>query len=323
MVSERTLHDLHNTIHTLQDAVEVLREVAVIHSENPVVVVDEFDRIRSAEERSMFADLLKHLGDKNIGIKFIFTGVGKTLTELLEAHQSAIRQLETIELPKLSWDARWDIVLAALSEFSIDIERDIYVRIAAVSDGYPYYVHLIAEKLLWILFEKDEIIKRVTWEDYYAALKDAIESISGELRLPYETAINQRSDDYEEILWSTADSEFFQRSLKDMYSSYEYIMRLIPNKQSLDYEKYSTRIRSLKSQSFGAILVSENKPGLYSYREKMLRGYVRMQAEAQGISLIGEAPAKGDKQYIQVPARVNSGYQSSIPKGVHFSRNRR
>jgi len=47
-------------------------------------------------------------------------------------------------------------------------------------------------------------------------------------KAPYESAISQRSGDYEEVLWSTADSEWLDRYLKDMYSSYEYVMKQIP-----------------------------------------------------------------------------------------------
>ena len=142
---EITPHDIYSEIRSLPDAVEILREVSTVHSERPIVVLDEFDRIRNAEERNLFADLVKHLGDKRVDLKFIFTGVSKTLDDLLGAHQSAIRQLETIELPKLSWDARWGIVLAATRAFALEIDREIYIRIAAVSDGYPYYVHLMTE----------------------------------------------------------------------------------------------------------------------------------------------------------------------------------
>ena len=324
-VTESTLHDLHKVIHTLLDALEVLREVSAIHSEKPIVVIDEFDRMKSIEQRNLFADLIKHLGDKNINIKFIFTGVGRSLEELLGAHQSAIRQLETIELPRLSWEGRFDILLTALKEFRISIDRDIYLRIAAISDGYPYYVHLITERLLWRLFERPEVVSRVNREDYFDALKDAIDSISAELKRPYEMAINQRSGDYEEVLWSTADSEFLQRYVKDMYSSYQFIMNQIPSKQPLDYGKYSNRIRSLKNASCGAILIpDEYKSGLYSYRENILRGFVRMQAEANGIKLAGETGGKEEKQYMHVPARATSGYRGPrIPKGIHFGRKRK
>ena len=299
--SESSCYNLHDKIRTLTDAIEVLREVALLHSNKAVVVVDEFDRMQSMKQRNLFADLLKHIGDKEIDIKFIFTGVGKTLFELLGAHESAIRQLETIELPKLGWEARWQIVIDALATFGIEIDRDIYIRIATISDGYPYYVHLIAEKLLWFLYDKTEPVTRVSWDDYHLALRNSIESISAELRRPYEMAVNQRSNDYEEVLWSTADSDNLLRYLKNIYRSYKRIMKQLPAKESLSYAKFSNRIRNLKKQDCGSVLIAENRPGLYSYRVKMLRGYVRMQAEANGIELAGElAGEEGRKQYIRV-----------------------
>jgi hypothetical protein len=315
--------NLHDEIHSLTDAVEILREVSIAHSKRPIVVLDEFDRIESEKERHLFADMLKHLGDKRIPIKFIFTGIAKTLHELLGAHQSAIRQLETIELPKLSWDARWDILLNAAKGFGINVDENIRVRVAAISDGYPYYVHLITEKLLWRVFDDEHIVTEVSKEHYLAALRDAIDSITAELKRPYELAANQRTGDYEEVLWSTADSEYLLRYLDDMYSSYLYIMKQLTDKPPLDYKKFVTRIRSLKNKSNGEILSSEKRPGLYSYREKMLRGYVRIQAEAHGIELLGEEAKPTVKQYMHTPARASTGYhQSRIPAGVHLGRTR-
>lgn len=80
--SEITENDLHEVIRTVGDAVEVLREVAAIHSERPVVVVDEFDRMTSEVERGHFSDLVKQLGDKKINVIFFFTGVASTIDQL-------------------------------------------------------------------------------------------------------------------------------------------------------------------------------------------------------------------------------------------------
>ena len=137
-------------------------------------------------------------------------------------------------------------------------------------------------------------------------------------------AVNQRSDDYEEILWSTADSEYLLRYLKDMYSSYEYVMKQRTGRTALDYDKYCSRIRSLKGKSCGEILVPDStKPGLYSYKEKMLRGYVRMQAEAHGVALIGEQASQQARPTMHVPASASRGYYGpTIPQGVHFGRKR-
>ena len=328
---EVALHDLPSQIHTLLDAEAILKEVAALHSDHPIVVIDEFDRMNDAKERTMFADLVKHIGDKKINIRFIFTGVTRTLEALLGAHLSSIRQLETIELKKLSWDARWDIAIKAAGSFGLELKDDIYIRIAAISDGYPYYVHLLTEKLLWHAFEDPEVVKSVTWDHYHAGLKDAIESISAELRRPYEMAVNQvidkngvTSDDYEEILWSTADSEYLHRHTKDMYSSYEYIMPQRRGRRTLDYETYIAVLRKLKNKSCGAILITSwyKKPGLMTYRENMLRGYVRMKAESHGIQLIGE------RQYVPAPKMHVASrpppreYKSTVPRGVHTGRRR-
>ncbi|MDR5754874.1 MULTISPECIES: ATP-binding protein [unclassified Caballeronia] len=325
LASETTQANLHEEIVSLADAVEVLREAANLHSERPIVVLDEFDRISEPRERAAFADLIKQMGDKKVPLKLIFTGVGKSLDELLGAHQSAIRQLEGIELPKLSWTARWDIVLAAADAFGISVDKEIYIRIAAVCDGYPYYAHFITEKMLWCAFDDPTPLTEIKWDHYHAGLRHAIDSISAELKRPYQDAVNKRSGEYEEVLWATADSEYLERFMKQMYSSYEYIMKQRRNSIVLSYEKFCARIRKLRDLSYGAILVNDpSNPGLYTYREKMLRGYVRMQAEAHGIELAGEKIDHTVRQTMRVPSSAGRGYYTSQPPpGIHWERERR
>src|SRR5262249_42663943 len=53
--SETSVTDLHESIRTITDAVEVLRDVAQIHSEKPVILIDEFDRMKDKDERVRFA----------------------------------------------------------------------------------------------------------------------------------------------------------------------------------------------------------------------------------------------------------------------------
>lgn len=308
-------------IRGVADAVEVLREVAALHSSKPIVVIDEFDRLMSRDERALFADLLKQLGDKEVNIKFIFTGVAKSLDELLGAHQSAIRQLETLHLDKLSWEGRWEIVVGALRSFGVEIDRNTYIRIAAVSDGYPFYVHLIAEKLLWRLWDRSDTATSVQPEDFVGALNDAIESISAELKRPYEAATVNRSQDYEYVLWASADSEFLHAYLRGIFTSYSRIVEHLGG-QPLSYSQFRTRLRNLTKENYGEVLVPDPKrPGLYTYRENMLRGYVRLQAEAHGIRLSGYDPSSEEEQQIHVPARASTGYRGpTVPRGVTFRR---
>ncbi|MFM0175591.1 ATP-binding protein [Paraburkholderia sediminicola] len=325
LASETTLNNLHEEIGTLTDAVEVLREAAALHSTQPVAVLDEFDRIADSNERAAFADLLKHMGDKKVPLKLIFTGVGKTLEELIGAHQSAIRQLEGIELSKLSWDARWDIVYTAVEAVGLTIDKEIAIRIAAICDGYPYYAHFITEKMLWCAFDDAKPVTEIERDHFLAGLSVAIDRISAQLKKPYEEATKRRGEEYEEVLWATADSEYLDRYAKAMFTSYEYVMRQRRNGSPLTYEIFCSRIRKLREEGYGAILVSDpDHPGLYTYREKMLRGYVRMQAEAHGIELAGEKIDQSLKQTMRVPSSLTRGYYvSKPPPGIHWERERR
>jgi hypothetical protein len=310
--------DIVSQLQTVGDAVELLKQIALRHSEKPVVVLDEFDTISDPEERNKFASLLKQFGDQSINLKFIFTGIGKSLDDLIGAHHSSFRQLHSEELPRLGFDARREIVIKAAEHFGLSVNNDVNWRIAIVSDGFPYYVHLIAEKMLWAAFDANEEISELGWDQYHQGLRVAIQSINAELRRPYEHAVLHRDAQYEKVVWSTADGDDLYRQLRDMFGAYKVIMRKSELTESLlEQSKFSDHIRKLKTKGYGEILEQvPNRPGWYIYKEKMLRGYVRMQAEANGIELTGEREAP--KQSVRVPSNARTGYYGpSIPKEVN------
>ena len=314
--TERTGVDLASQIRSVGDAVELLKEIAEQHSEKPIIVLDEFDAISNAGERNKFAALLKQMGDQAVKLKFIFTGVGRSLEELLGAHQSAYRQLESVELPRLGWDARREIVQSAAEAFGLHINNDVNWRIAMVSDGYPYYIHSIMEKILWAAFSCDQSVDEIGWDLFNQGLNDAILSINAELKRPYEKAVLHREAEFEDIVWSTADHDDLFRSLTDMYESYQVIVgKRVNGRLPVDHRRYATQIRKLKGPGYGSVMQQEEgRPGWYSYREKMLRGYVRMQAQANGIELTGERPNPKQTMYA---GNARSGYHgSSLPEGV-------
>lgn len=324
--NEDVLDDLSSKIKTLSDCVEILKEVANFHSQRPIVVVDEVDRLTDTKEIELLADLIKQIGDKEVSLKFIFTGVGSTIHEILGSHQSAIRQLETIELSRLSWEGRFEIIQSALHYFKVDIHRDIYMRIAAVSDGFPYYVHLILEKLMWILWEKPEVVSDVDWEDFYNALNAAIKGSVAEFSKSYELALQQRTKDYEEVLWAIAAVDWQGDYIADMYKMYKVIFEHLKEMEDrspklLNSNQFSTRIKNLTKKNYGHILVPKYQQGFYTFREKMMRGYIRMQAEANRIEIAVITNEKNISNIINIPSKRNGYYRSVVPKGIKFKSN--
>jgi AAA+ ATPase superfamily predicted ATPase len=317
---EISTREIASQIESVGDAVDLLNQVSGRIGGKSIVVIDEFDAIKSDAERNKFASLLKQLGDRQINLKFIFTAVGSTLDMLLGAHQSAYRQLECVLLDRLGWDGRMEIVKRAVSSFDLELDEDVNWRIAAVSDGYPFYIHEITAKMLWAAFLAEDSVEKVSWGHYTEGLRAAIPGISPELRRPYEKAVLHRDKEYEDIVWSTADGEDLHRSIAMMYDSYKMVTEQRHNRTVLDNKKYADYLRKLKTPAFGEVLEQvTGRIGWYTYKEKMLRGFVRMQAEANEVDLRGDMHIA--KQHIHIPVNARVGYRtSSVPKGININR---
>lgn len=300
------------------DAVDLLSEVAAVHSDSPVVVIDEFDAIDSPEERGKFAMLLKHLGDRGVPLKIIFTGIGTSVTELLGAHASASRQLAQIEVTRLGWEARREVVIHAAQKLGLDVDENVAWRMAIVSDGYPAYLHLITEAMLWQAADDNEACDELTFEHYHLGLRKAISMVTLQLQEPYKAAVLYRPEEMEDIVWATADGDDLWRDTRDMYEAYKMIAARRERLEVMDRGNFTKALGRLKTKSYGELLQGvTNRPGWYTYTEKMVRGYVRMQAEAHGVELNGERPAQRQRMHVSSSAR--SGYRGSqIPRGARL-----
>ncbi|RQM59623.1 MULTISPECIES: AAA family ATPase [Burkholderia] len=320
---EVSAKDVKDQLRTIGDAVDLLGEVARVHSKQPVVVIDEFDTIPDTQERNRFAALLKALGDREVDLKFIFTGVGRSLEELLGAHPSAYRQLATFEVHRLGWEARREIVTQAAQEFGLDVDNDVNWRIAIVSDGFPHYVHLITEHMIWQAFDDETDCDVLGPHHYQLGLRKAIEQINVELKKPYEKAVLQRPPEWEDLVWATADGEDLIRQSKDIQQSYQSIIERRKSPVVFENGKFAESLRRLKADNYGAVLEAvPQRQGWYTYREKMLRGFVRMQAEASGIELNGDVPLQ--RQRMHVPANMRSGYHDArVPGSVRLRDDRK
>jgi hypothetical protein len=267
----------------INSAVLLLKHLSDGQQGRTLVVVDEFDLMKKEEDKVNFANLLKQVGDQRVNIQFIFCGIGKSLDDLLGAHGSAHRYIQEIELKRLIFDPRYEIIDASAIALGINIGSRMRTRIAAISDGFPHYIHLVCEKLFWELFRDPKPCTDVSLDHYKEAIRSAIEAVQPELRKTYDKATLKDVDDYEEVLWAVANhSDLFQHN-DAIYDSYLGIMKE-RGKDPVERTKFTAKLTSLKSSSFGRILVSK-KRNWTEFRETVVRGYVRLRAEDQGVEL--------------------------------------
>ncbi|MDX3966047.1 MAG: ATP-binding protein [Bradyrhizobium sp.] len=277
---------------SVDEATTMMSQAAKKHSAVPVIVIDEFERITANGERTLFADLIKQTGDQSMPFKLIFCGVASSLDELLDAHHSCYRYLVTVELERLPPEPRFEIINEAAKAFGIAIEPSSLGRIAAISDGFPHYIHLITEKLLWEIFSDVNLISLSTPAHFLEAIRTAVLDIEAKLRTTYEKATKKyvEADQYEAVLWALADHHELSRRSADIFNGYVHLTRTY-NINTLPRDKFTQRINALKRPTHGSILKG-SRQGWYEFSEPVMRGYVRLQAEAQNVTLGADHPAE-------------------------------
>lgn len=270
----------------LAEAVELIRHAMEKSDKGKhVVIVDEFDVIADLEERGRFADFVKQLGDQSVSIQVIFCGIGSSVADLFEAHNSSVRYLHAIKILRLDYDYRWEIIDSTAKAIGVRVPEPLRTRIAIISDGFPHYVHLICFQLFWQMFYDAAECDVASAEHYREAVAEAVRACDVRYQPAYDKATQRKSGDYELVLWATAAHYELIRKSADIYVFYkEVLLKLIPDATELDAKQFFTHLRNFKSLQYGAVLKS-HKPGWFQFQESMMRGYVRLRAEAQGIEL--------------------------------------
>jgi hypothetical protein len=127
-------------------------------------------------------------------------------------------------------------------------------RIAIVSDGFPHYVHLITEHMIWQAFDDDTDCEMLGIHHYQLGLRKAIQQINVELKRPYEKAVLHRNAEWEDIVWATADGEDLIRQSKDIQQSYLSIIERRKSPVVFENGKFAEALRRLRADNYGAVL---------------------------------------------------------------------
>ncbi|MEP9369499.1 ATP-binding protein [Xanthobacter sp. VNH20] len=272
---------------TINDALDVMRYVCDKSEHQPVVIIDEMERISSAQDRESFAEFIKNIPELGDRLKFIFCGISADIAELLNSHPSAGRILEPVHLETIHHSDLWRIITTVSEKIGVEISPEALIRISQISDGFPHFVHLIGESLFWSIYDDPEIITKSNDTHYKIAIKQAIERTEAILRTQYSKATEKtkNTEDYKEVLWALADTTSDKRQLSEIYeSSYRRIMLRRSDRKSLSKEALNHRLLALRKEGHGRIVVGSGA-GWYAFRENIMRGYVRLRAEVEGVEL--------------------------------------
>ncbi|MFO1210545.1 MAG: ATP-binding protein [Amaricoccus sp.] len=274
---------------TMSEAFDILRYVRSKLTGQIIITVDEFDRLQSREDKRFFAELLKNVSSIIDDMRIVICGIGANVDEFLGEHLSTGRMFEPVEVDKLSHDSLWKILSDATGPLGVTIPTGFLLRIGIISDGFPHFVHLIGECLLYAMHDDPSSVNICNRGHFDKALKESLQKAEPSLRRIYQMATEKSKNklDYEDALWSLADRSATRRQLKDIYdSSYKRIWTSRSREGSpLTREILNQRLLTLRKDSHANILVGHGS-GWFSFRENVVRGYVRLKAESDGVELV-------------------------------------
>lgn len=256
----------------------------------PVIVVDEFDRLSNPATLEQVSDLLKQLSVISADLKFCFCGVTDDLGELLSSHQSVDRYVFGVELRPFPSDVIWRLVEETCKAFGIDLGRGRMIRISQIAAGYPHFAHLIVKNTLLEAYERGWKFDEISDEIFREGLNRSSSQAATRLRTTYEDAIRKGTDRYMEVLFATANSVHMNRQFKDIVSDYEIIMERRPERQGYDTRKANAQdLRNALDNLSRRGFLKKGASGWYQFHDPMLRSYIRLIAETEGVELSDDA----------------------------------
>ncbi|HEY2707561.1 MAG TPA: ATP-binding protein [Caulobacteraceae bacterium] len=254
-----------------------------------VAIIDEFDLLSESTCHEQIGQLVKAFADGNIDVKLMFCGVGDSANDLMRGHSSAFRYFHTINLDRMGMGPRLEIVEGAAQAMGIEIERNSVVRIAQICDGFPYFAHLVTEKLLWEWFnDADANARRSDPRHYDEAIRRASEEAEPELMDPYDKVVKRYKITGEHIIWAIADGAAMDKNVDGAFRDYRDLLDRVHG-EDLTRDQFNNRLIQLRSDTFGNILFSRRR-GWYEFTEKRMRGYARLRAARQGFILRSDNP---------------------------------
>jgi hypothetical protein len=169
-----------------------------------LIVMDELDRLEDGNALSSLADTIKALSDHSVDVTLVMVGVADSIDELIGDHRSIQRNLTQVPLQRMSVPELEQIVDGGLDQLDLKISDDARRRIARLSEGLPFYTHLLAlhSGQRTVMDDRDLISST----DVERAIGTAANKAQHSIRSDYQTAVRSPRQDsqFAEVLLACA-----------------------------------------------------------------------------------------------------------------------
>lgn len=165
---------------TVSQVSEILSRVS---GTRVLIVLDEFDRVSTADFRRSIAELIKNLSDRGSRVQIVIAGVASNLNEIIEQIPSIRRAVLGIAVPVMTDEELAEMIRIGERESGLAFSGEASALIFRLATGLPYLCGLICLHAgLACLDRKSTLVSEL---DVWAGVRQAFEEIN--LRVLPET----------------------------------------------------------------------------------------------------------------------------------------
>lgn len=151
-----------------------------------LIVIDELDRLDDDDTITLLADTIKTLSDHSVPSTLMLVGVADSIDELIGDHTSIERALTQVLMPRMSRPELEEIIERGCNQLDLSVDPRARARIARLSEGLPYYTHLLSLHSAQhaLMDDRDEIRPA----DVEVGMREGVEKAQASIRSAWQTA---------------------------------------------------------------------------------------------------------------------------------------
>jgi Holliday junction resolvasome RuvABC ATP-dependent DNA helicase subunit len=244
------------------------KAAAVLQHLDSILLIDEFDVVEENVKHEV-AEFIKQLSDSNSPFKVLIVGIATDGGSLIAGHQSVIRCMHEIKLPRVEDKFLLEIISNGEQGLNLNFNSDIKEKIIRISSGFPYFTHLLCKECAEEAIRKG--VKDIDESIFKDALNQAVKNTEGQLKRCYDLAVtSSRTDMYPKILVSAAKFNNEQFSVKNWIEQIQADHGL-----ELTYGSMNNYTGKLTKIDRGAILTLIRR-GVYKISDPRMPSYILM-----------------------------------------------
>lgn len=260
----------------------VLSEFSDNH--NPIIVLDEFDRIKDQSTVHLIADSIKSLSDYSVNTTVVIVGVAEDISSLIRGHESVTRALIQIRMPRMSPEEIKQLVLTRYTRCGISTDADAVWKIAFLSRGLPYYAHLLAMNAA--RYGIDHKKTTVKHEDVDKALESCISELDQSIKEKYVLATRTQKSDgvlYPSVLLACAFASTDELGRFQQTAVTSPLNKILPDK-NYQPSTFALHMNSFCEEERGRVLQRFGTARNYRYRfsDPMMQPFVILKGLNEG-----------------------------------------